>query len=193
MRTCTRSVGAEGHGSGSATTVSASLGLSPSLESLKLVDEERRVCELCFVGVLIDYVAVLLDQAWTMSTSCSAAPTCTISGAGRRLCGVNGLPPTWCVCAAVSTESHSSAHGKMCGQAVSLCASVDNSARMNASKQRLRRAGEASLQSTHVVNVARLRKPKRASNSRLVALPCLCQVCASAQQRTKGCLLGRST
>ena len=29
----------------------------------KLVDEERRVCEMCFVGVLIDYVPVLLDQA----------------------------------------------------------------------------------------------------------------------------------
>ena len=49
------------------------------------------------------------------------------SGAGRRLCGVNRLPPAWCVCAAAGAESHSSAHGKMYFQAASLCASVDMS------------------------------------------------------------------
>ena len=65
-----------------------------------------------------------------MSTSCSAAPACRISGARRRLYGVNRLLPAWCVCAAASTESHSSAHGKMYFQAASLCAFVDISAKV---------------------------------------------------------------
>ena len=34
------------------------------LALLKLVDKERRICDLCFVRVLIDYAAVLLDLAW---------------------------------------------------------------------------------------------------------------------------------
>ena len=47
MRICTGSAGAEGRGS--ASTVSASLGSSPALRVLKLVDEEVIVFDLCML------------------------------------------------------------------------------------------------------------------------------------------------
>ena len=120
-----------GDGSGSASIVSASLESSPSLESSSSSTKKGASVSCASSGVLTDNAHVLLDQSPDKCPqSCSAAPACRISGAGRRLCGVNRLPLAWCVCASASTESHSSAHGKMYFQAASLCAFVDISAKV---------------------------------------------------------------
>ena len=119
-----------GDGSGSASIVSASLRSSPSLESSSTSTKKGASVSCASSGSSPITSTSSSIKPGPMSTSCSAAPACRISGAGRRLYGVNRLPPAWCVCAAASTESHSSAHGKMYFQAASLCASVDISAKV---------------------------------------------------------------
>ena len=117
-------------GRGSASTVSASLGSSPALESSSSSTKKCSSASCASSGSSSTTFPSSSMKPEPMAISCSAAPTCSISGAGRRVRGVNRLLPAWSVCAAASTESHSSARGKMCFHAATMCVSVEISAKV---------------------------------------------------------------
>ena len=172
------------NGSGLAGTVS--LGLSPSLESSSSNTKKTRVCELCFVGVLID------AHMWLISHGC----VWVVEPGGKnvtRMCGTHTSHNSthasvsggsWRLKQVLSMNSTKSNHVALEDQCDSACThdvqhawrSVASGANVGPSRQR----AAAATQAIH--------------GPQLAALPCLCHVCVRRHSKgQKGCLHGRST